>query len=350
MIFVFLFVAFICAEARFESFGRAEKPQLINSTCQTHLGKTGECKLFEDCTYAVNIDEDDVRTIPIMYNVRCGDIEGDKIVFCCPTIIGSSLRIGNEVGEKEPAKKVVEVTTSGTTRSKATRKPVESVIVGKECTTSNNEPGTCKLDSNCIETKNLNSNVKSQSSHENRCGFSGGSVVVCCPRPSVLACRRFGERPIFFVDRIMGGVNTTEHEFPHFVVLGYGKENAATFDCGGALISRRHIVTAAHCVKVKTNLPFVARIGRQNINLKNEDYSDSDYKVADITIHPDYRGSKKYNDIALIRLETLVNLTNEIFPACLVQQNPVVNVPLIIAGFGQISEIDSEFKNNFFSS
>lgn len=70
----------------------------------------------------------------------------------------------------------------------------------------------------------------------------------------------------------------------------------------------------------------------------------------EIISHPEYRGSKKYNDIALIRLKVLVNLTYEIFPACLVQENPVVNVPLIIAGFGQISEIDSEFKNNLFSS
>lgn len=55
--------------------------------------------------------------------------------------------------------------------------------------------------------------------------------------------------------RIVGGRVTTIDEFPWMALLAYQEKNyyegKAQFRCGGSVINRNHILTAAHCV---TNL------------------------------------------------------------------------------------------------
>lgn len=45
--------------------------------------------------------------------------------------------------------------------------------------------------------------------------------------------------------RIVGGQETNIEKFPHQISLEYNKKHS----CGGAIISRNYVITAAHCIE-----------------------------------------------------------------------------------------------------
>ena len=65
-----------------------------------------------------------------------------------------------------------------------------------------------------------------------------------------------GNRQVPDGKRIVGGQDAYLGQFPWLANLGFspagGKPEDASFKCGGSLIGKRYILTAAHCV---TNLP-----------------------------------------------------------------------------------------------
>lgn len=57
-------------------------------------------------------------------------------------------------------------------------------------------------------------------------------------------------------DKIMKGTKANVGEYPWMALLAYKSNVDAilTFNCGGSLISAKHVLTAAHCVRVKQSL------------------------------------------------------------------------------------------------
>lgn len=101
-----------------------------------------------------------------------------------------------------------------------------------------------------------------------RLGSERKAVHLCCPaRKSVQECRKLGQNPgIAFASRIIGGTFAEVGEFPFFASLGYvePKKKKLYFQCGGALISERFVLTAAHCVKINETVVLV-RLGRVSV-------------------------------------------------------------------------------------
>ena len=80
--------------------------------------------------------------------------------------------------------------------------------------------------------------------------------------------------------RIFGGEKTDLDEFPWMTLLEYAKPNGKTTACGGVLISRRYVVTAAHCLK-GSELPKTwrlesVRLGEYNTATDRDCISDGE--------------------------------------------------------------------------
>ncbi|KAF2881989.1 hypothetical protein ILUMI_24170 [Ignelater luminosus] len=150
------------------------------------------------------------------------------------------------------------------------------------------------------------------------------------------------------VERIYGGQEAGIGEFPWLVLLKSGRING--FNCGGALINSRYVLTAAHCVTDGANIVSV-RLGEHNTKTEKDCDGDTpgleycsdppiDVEVEEITFHEDFNMDNLFGDIALIRLNTVVNYTDFIKPVCLPisseLQNKVFSEETVtVAGWGK---------------
>lgn len=68
--------------------------------------------------------------------------------------------------------------------------------------------------------------------------------------------------------RIVGGTPAKLGSFPWMALIGYSNDLGETsFKCGGSLITKKHVLTAAHCLK--SDLSSV-RLGEHNLDTNDE--------------------------------------------------------------------------------
>lgn len=129
-----------------------------------------------------------------------------------------------------------------------------------------------------------------------------------------------GVRKLVDVQWDRHGSETQPGQYPWHVSIYYFEDRALAFKCGGTLISKRVVLTAANCVvdqQNKTLVPqrMIVRLGKQHLFIRDE--LTEEVHVGKIEIHPNYDSSLMQNDIAKIVLEKEVNYTDYIQPICL---------------------------------
>ena len=99
--------------------------------------------------------------------------------------------------------------------------------------------------------------------------------------------------------RIVGGDETEPGAYPWTAQIGYDHPDARNFEvwCGGALIHRLWVLSAAHCFDDTTASRYTLTLGEHDIN--QDEGTEQIHDIAEIIIHPDYQASTNDNDIAL---------------------------------------------------
>ncbi|KAK3909564.1 Serine protease easter [Frankliniella fusca] len=282
---------------------------------------------------------------------------------------------------------------------------------GEACQTPDDKPGSCIPVTHCPPLVALLQNKPV--SRENvaflrnsQCGFQMNIPLVCCPktvdrvpnrphppRPQPQPRPTPAPRPqpgrptggdvvhrnlhllptadcgVQTSERIFGGNETEIGEFPWMALLQYRNPRGSLgFYCGGVLISKRYVLTAAHCVAEDSVKLVSVRLGEHDTktspDCKTDILSPTQEQICadraiDIPVerdiaYPEYnkRDPNHYHDIALVRLSRDVDFTEWIQPICVpVSQEQktksYVGKKLWVAGWGKTetkSESDVKLK------
>ncbi|XP_053605954.1 transmembrane protease serine 9-like [Plodia interpunctella] len=150
-------------------------------------------------------------------------------------------------------------------------------------------------------------------------------------QPKTTCTCKCGERNE--ASRIVGGFEAGNNEFPWMARLTYFKR----FYCGGMLINDRYVLTAAHCVKGFMWFMIKVTFGEHN---RCNSTTRPETRFALRAIANKFTLSNFDNDIALLRLNERVPISDAIKPICLPSNNQelYVGVKALAAGWGTLTE------------
>ena len=157
-----------------------------------------------------------------------------------------------------------------------------------------------------------------------------GSSLNCGLKGSDSTPLRFS-RNGFHGPKIVNGQAATECEWRWQASLRFPTGGAF---CGGALISSKWVMTAAHCVDGATS--FVVVLGDFNKD-SNQDQHARTYEVQRVISHETYNSHTFTHDFALIELQEEVEMGDCVATACLPETDVAVGQECFITGWGTLS-------------
>ncbi|XP_066262338.1 transmembrane protease serine 9-like [Euwallacea similis] len=114
--------------------------------------------------------------------------------------------------------------------------------------------------------------------------------------------------------RIVGGHDTLVNEYP--AMAGVVRIDTGGIFCGGTIISRKYVLTAAHCVVNQDVNNYRVLVGDHDTSIGSDTNSSAIYRARKFIVHPKYNSSNYNNDLALIKVDTLM-FNDNVGPICL---------------------------------
>ncbi|KAG2466154.1 TMPSC protease, partial [Polypterus senegalus] len=118
--------------------------------------------------------------------------------------------------------------------------------------------------------------------------------------------------------RIIGGTVARRGSWPWQVSFEFLDDVVYTMYCGGSIITNYWVLTAAHCFNGKLSVIRKWRVVAGVNNVKNP---EATVQISNISLKSNWSFDAKlrYNDIAVVRLETPVVFNNFVQPICLTE-------------------------------
>uniref|UniRef100_A0A8C4TG88 trypsin n=1 Tax=Erpetoichthys calabaricus TaxID=27687 RepID=A0A8C4TG88_ERPCA len=137
--------------------------------------------------------------------------------------------------------------------------------------------------------------------------------------------------PDVLAERIINGNQAKPHSHPYMAALFKG----FMLNCGGFLIHKEFILTAAHCEAY----PMTVRLGAHNLSKDEPSIQEIKVKKEDVFHHPKYNKYNQWNDIMLVKLRPAAKLTKgvNIIKIPKTDQNVKVDTKCSVAGWGKMA-------------
>jgi hypothetical protein len=138
----------------------------------------------------------------------------------------------------------------------------------------------------------------------------------------------------------IAGTLTRVGDWPNMAALGWTKaDGKVNYNCGGVIINERFVITAAHC-RFEGKAPDTLRLGDRFLLTTQDDKNAQQVAVEKFIIHPNYRSSQTYDDIAVIMTKEKILFNRFVAPACIpekVEQKDAHR--LYSAGYGEVKQM-----------
>uniref|UniRef100_R4FI51 SP1-Sep-1 n=1 Tax=Sepia latimanus TaxID=3248881 RepID=R4FI51_SEPLA len=149
--------------------------------------------------------------------------------------------------------------------------------------------------------------------------------AICCLLVLPLAWASFGVPN----KQIVSGENAVACEFPHMVFIDVVLKDGVSF-CGATLISKKHVLTAAHCLdgdvtSINAHLGSTVKKDTSTVIAVRQWVKHRGYVI----------GNSILNDIAMLELTKPVQFTRCIKPIALPKKGEVFSGTCVAAGWGQ---------------
>ncbi|XP_042677594.1 chymotrypsin-like protease CTRL-1 [Centrocercus urophasianus] len=151
------------------------------------------------------------------------------------------------------------------------------------------------------------------------------STVSGCGEPQISPSVRYSER-------IINGQNAVSGSWPWQVSL---QTRSGSHFCGGSLINKNWVVTAAHCEFNPSS--HVVVLGEYNLNSQSESVQVK--TVSKAVTHPNWNAYTLNNDIMLLKLSSAAQLGSRVSSVCLAAANLALSdtQQCVTTGWGRIS-------------